>query len=208
MCETPECLYRVFTDEKIANEFLLHGKIWVFSGAKYRHLADNLRRDDNEGLANYLCGLPEPYPIAEYASNQFYVFSTFGPKTDLSRMMAFGKYKVKIKSPSRLQEDFNNLKPQNIISCVLKPVNYNENRVQKERDFWISMTQKKEKYREDCEYRYIFESDSMRNYGEQDCLDGGYDFRRPEGMQVLPAKDTLHIELDLKKKPEYLEKAW
>lgn len=98
-----DSLYRAFTDERFAREFV-EGRFRMGRLDRYREIEDRARVDASEGLGHYVDGdgVNEHFELG----NPIYILCCSAADVDLSSLRAkMGPFIVKISDPSRLAAD-------------------------------------------------------------------------------------------------------
>ena len=94
----PNTVYRVFDDIQYAEDFI-NGSIRFSRLQNYKHIEDELRRDNTEGEAHVIHdGL---HHHSSFASNSFYILC-FHRTLEAAQQSKFGKFIVEITNPRQL----------------------------------------------------------------------------------------------------------
>jgi len=164
----PAYLYKGFSKEKYALEFLEKGKFHLGLLEYYKYIEDDIRRDESEGQSESIVKkyLPDfTLHLKGTQINPLYLFCTFGPTADLGYIKAKWPYVVKITDPQKLKKSLNDKKPVNtkmetVGKCKIERVRYTKwEAVDIDPDsieaVRLSYTQKPRSYEKECEFRYI-----------------------------------------------------
>ena len=164
----PPYLYKGFSKEKYAIEFLEKGKFLLCLLEHYKTIEDDNRRDESEGQSESIVKkyLPDfTLRLKGTHINPLYLFCTSGPNVDLALMKVKWPYIVKISDPKKLKESLNDKKPVNtkmeiVNKCKIAEVIYTKWEIvdidpDSIEAVKMSYTQKPRKYKKECEFRYI-----------------------------------------------------
>jgi hypothetical protein len=152
----PAYLYRAFSEEKYACEFMEEGKFRARHIMSYVKTENPNIADENEGRALWETATGgggaaiSPFPV--------YILCLAGPEVDLSHLRnRYGKYIVQINDPKRFVEDLagSSALPASIHCVKVKYTDKHKLEQQPERDEKIRLTysQKELRFARDCEYR-------------------------------------------------------
>lgn len=185
MTNLPKILYRAFSSEKYAIEFVKKGRFRLGLIDQYVKIEDEKRVDQTEGKSSSYVKSTIPHVVmnkktkeiskVEYKPgylnvvgshvNPLYLLCTSGEKVDLNFLRKIGSFIVRINDPLALLDDIQNAKPVDTKmeitgKCKIEKVLYTKGQVE---DFdpdsmeaiKRSYTQKPPSYQNECEYRFI-----------------------------------------------------
>lgn len=180
--EIPEFLYRAFSREKYARDFIERGHIRIGSIAFYRRIEDEKRRDITDGVGHIkvreliksllITGpkieeniKPGNLDVETENLNCKYLLCCSDPEVDIALLKkCFGKYIVKIAEPRRLSDDICNYLEEKHIAFIDSPkwikVNYRKGLLidkmpSNNQLAEISYSQKDARFAEDHECRLV-----------------------------------------------------
>lgn len=164
----PSFLYKGFSKENYAIDFLKKGKLRLGLLEYYKTIEDETRRDRSEGKSESIVKkyLPE---LTLYLKgkhiNPLYLFCTSGPNVDLNYIKANWPFVVKISDPEKLKNSIDNNKPLNTKMkmtnrCKIEEIRYTKGEIveidpNSIEAVKLSYAQKPRSYEKECEYRYI-----------------------------------------------------
>lgn len=164
----PKYLYRGFSEEKYAIEFIEKGKFRLGRPQYYKTIEDVSRRDESEGKSESIVKkyLPDfTLRLTGTYGNPLYLFCTSGPNVDLDYIKGKWPYIVKITDPEKLKKSLCAIKPINTKMettgrCMIKEVSYTKwEAIDIDPDsieaVKLTYTQKPRSYEKECEFRYI-----------------------------------------------------
>jgi len=180
----PPYLYKGFTKEMYAMEFLEKGKFRLGLLEHYKTIEDDNRRDESEGKSESIVKqyLPDfTLYLKGTHINPLYLFCTSGPDVDLEYMKAKWPFVVKITGPEKLKNSLDENKPLNtkmeiVSKCKIEKVRYTKwEAVEIDPDsieaVRLSYTQKPRSYEKECEFRYIVTALPTANHKPDRYLD-------------------------------------
>jgi len=164
----PPYLYKGFTKEIYAIDFLKEGKFRLGLLEYYKTIEDECRRDESEGKSESIVKryLPDfTLYLKGTHINPLYLFCTSGPDVDLLYMKSKWPFIVKISDPQKLKKSLDANKPLNtkmeiVGKCKIEKVRYTKGEVveidpDSIEAVKLSYAQKPRSYEEQCEFRYI-----------------------------------------------------
>jgi len=180
MDSIPKSLYRFFSEERYAFDFLNHGRFRLRTLQYYARIEDSSRRDSSEGVAHFkalhrkdngnLVDAGNEYWEAE---NHTYIFCTSSPDVDIEKgKKQLGRYVVKIQYPNLFLKAIEKAEyPFKVKRLLLKQVSYSKG-AEREVDASycnedsFSAWQKPKTFESEFEYRYILITNkcSSRNF--------------------------------------------
>ncbi len=175
----PPYLYRGFTKEIYAKEFLEKGKFRLGFIEHYRSIEDDNRRDETEGKSESIVKQEPDFTLYSRGTwgDPVYLFCTSGPDVDLEYMKTKWPFVVKITDPEKLKNAIDDNKPLNtkmevVGRCEIREVSYDKGELttvdrNSVKEAIRSYTQKPRSFEEDCEFRYVVKAFTANH--EPDC---------------------------------------
>jgi len=164
MTNLPKILYRAFSSEKYAREFINKGRFRLRLIDQYVTIKDKKRVDQTEGKSSSYINSTNAHVVGFFVDH-LYLLCTSGEEVDLNFLRTFGSFIVRINDPLALLEDIQKVKPVNTKmeitqKCKIEKVLYTKGQVE---DFdpdsmeaiKRTFSQKPPSYQNECEYRFI-----------------------------------------------------
>lgn len=164
----PPYLYKGFTKEAYAKDFLSEGKFRLGLLEYYKTIENEFRRDESEGKSKSIVKRYLPnftLYLKGTHINPLYLFCTSGPDVDMVYMKSIWPIVVKISDPKKLKKSLDASKPLNtkmeiVSKCKIEKVRYTKGEVieidpDSIEAVKLSYDQKSRSYDKQCEFRYI-----------------------------------------------------
>ena len=168
MSKKPSYLYRAFTEEQFAKQFVESGLIRLGLMTSYTEIEDQCRQDHGEGESSWYVSNGH---VTGDQINQMYLLCTASPDVDLKHLRKYGDWVVRINDPICLMNDLCVAAPVNtnmklLGQCKLEQVKYNKGEVlnldpDSGEAYKLPYTQKPSSYQGDHEYRYVITADML-----------------------------------------------